>query len=429
MSRKTKSALQNEWWASRLRALQMGQSLSREDTRKAWNLLWAEWAKINIQALRSRLLPEKIRLALAFRNVDPLAMMIAPTFLMGLTAKGMTFNELAGLVDSFLDHGWFREYDSYELPQPDAVYSNGFGGDAIKTINVSTGAMIIAAAAGAPCYKMGSRTYFSHSGSHNFLDIVGVQVSTTPEHALHTLREVGIAYIDGVATADGPTQNIGAGLSIMPGARELMKMMTYPFRFPILCLNPLKPRISTRGVSTSATEVPAEVLRAYYPYTERFEIVAGMTPDGTVIDEVSNVGPTKISELRDGELRTYLTTPEDWGVRQAQVREIRCSDPWLGAVKIVAVLRGLCNDAHKDLLLVNASQFLYLAGKAQSRKEGTEMARAAVDDGRALEKLRAWVETSGGKPGVCEMVVAAAAREDAAERMRRPLMLGAEQSE
>jgi thymidine phosphorylase len=71
---------------------------------------------------------------------------------------------------------------------------------------------------------------------------------------------------------------------------------------------------------------------------------------------------------------------------------------------------------------------LCLAGKAQSRAQGTEIARAAVDDGRAREKLRAWVEVSGGKLGVFEMVVAAAAREDAAERLRHPLMLGANQN-
>jgi hypothetical protein len=193
-----------------------------------------------------------------------LAFMLAPTFLVGLTSKGMTADELSGLVDSFHDHGWFREYDSHELPDPDTIYSNGFGGDAIRTINVSTSAMVIAAAAGVPCYKMGSRTYFSHSGSHNFLDLVGVKASTTPEHALSTLKKIGLAYIDGVATADGPTQGTGKGLSMMPGANKLMKAMSYPFRFPILCLNPLKPKISIRGVSTLDTEVPAQVLKSYY---------------------------------------------------------------------------------------------------------------------------------------------------------------------
>jgi anthranilate phosphoribosyltransferase len=403
----------------------MRQNLSRDETRKAWNLLWDEWVQLDVQKLKLRFLPEKLRIALAFRKVAPLALMIAPTFLMGLTAKGMNVDELAGLVDSFLDHGWFREYEGYELLDPNTVYSNGFGGDGVKTINVSTGAMIIAAAAAIPCYKMGSRTYFSHSGSHNFLEVVGVKASVTPEHALHTLRKVGIAYIDGVATADVPTQAIGMGLSIMPSARQLMKTMTYPFRFPILCLNPLKPRISVRGVSTLDTEVPAEFLRSYYPYLQRFEVVAGMLPDGAVIDEISNVGPTKITELKDGVIRTYITTPNDWGVRQAQLKEIHCSDSWMSALKIAAILRGACNDAHKDLLLINASQFLYLAGKVQSRKEGTEMARAAVDDGLALEKLRAWVEASGGEPSAFEMIVAASSSEDQVERTHHSSRLGA----
>lgn len=421
---KSKKAIQNAWWASRLHLLQTGQDISREDARQAWNLLWEQWANIKINKLNVPFLPKKLRVALAFRNVDAMAMMLAPTFLMGLTAKGMSVAELAGLVDSFMDHGWFSEFEGFELPDPNSVYSNGFGGDSIKTINVSTAAMIIAAAAGASCYKMGSRTYFSHSGSHNFLEVVGVKASTTPEHAVHTLRKVGLAYIDGVATCDGPTQAIGTGLSIMPDAKELMKAMTYPFRYPILCLNPLRPKLSVRGVSTLKTEVPAEVIRRCYPYTERLEVVAGMTPDKAIIDEVSNVGPTKITEFCDGAMRTYFTSPEDWGIRLGHSKEIRCSDPWLSAVKNMAVLRGLCNDANKDLLLINASHLLYLSGKAKSRREGTEMARAALDDGLAFEKLRAWVGASGGELGAFEMMAAAAGREDKAEQLKHSLMLG-----
>jgi anthranilate phosphoribosyltransferase len=424
MPDKLLQSVESEWWANRIYLLQMRKNLSREEVRKAWSLLWDEWAKLEPRYLDSRFLPEKVRMVLAFRKVNPLAFMLAPTFLVGLTSKGMTADELSGLVDSFHDHGWFREYDSHELPDPDTIYSNGFGGDAIRTINVSTSAMVIAAAAGVPCYKMGSRTYFSHSGSHNFLDLVGVKASTTPEHALSTLKKIGLAYIDGVATADGPTQGIGKGLSMMPGANKLMKAMSYPFRFPILCLNPLKPKISIRGVSTLDTEVPAQVLKSYYSYTRRFEVVAGTSTDGAIIDEVSNVGPTKVTEFRDGELRTFTTSPEDWGVKQAHPRDIHCGEPWVAGVKTIGILRGFCNDAHKDLLLINAGHFIYLAGKAKTRREGTEMARAAVDDGRALDKLRQWVEVSDGERGVFELIVAAAGREDATQQMRHPLKLG-----
>lgn len=398
----------NNWWATCLQSLQNGRGISRADARRGWNALWEEWEKIDVDLLRSNYLPEKVKLALAFRKVAPLTLMLAPTFLMGLTAKGLSVDELAGLVDSFHDHGWFSEYQEAELPDQDTVYSNGFGGDGVKTVNVSTAAMIIAAAAGAPCYKMGSRTYFSHAGSHNFLELVGVQASDSPQHALKTLREVGLAYIDGVATCSGPTKNIGAGLSLVPNAKELMKTMTYPFRFPILCLNPMNPRLSIRGVSTLETEVPAKVIRQLFPYTERLDVVAGLTPEERVIDEVSNVGPTKVTEYRDGELRTFMTNPEDWGVRQAQTKDIRCTDPWLAAVKCMEVFAGVCHDANKDLLLINAGHFLYVAGKANTRLEATEKARAAVEDGLALDKLRRWVEASSGELGVFEMILAAA---------------------
>src|SRR4051812_42472526 len=96
-----RKATQNAWWASRLHMIQTRRGISREDARQAWNLLWAQWSNINTNLLKKKYLPEKVRMALAFRNVDPMAMMIAPTFLMGLSAKGMSVEELAGLVDSF----------------------------------------------------------------------------------------------------------------------------------------------------------------------------------------------------------------------------------------------------------------------------------------------------------------------------------------
>lgn len=393
------------WWRDILYKLQMRCDLSREETREAWNLLWSEWEKFDLRYLKVGWIPSKLKTVLAMRRIDPMAGLIAPTFLMGLTAKGITRDELMGLVDSFHDHGWFEEYAKFDVPYPNTVYSNGFGGDAVKTINISTAAMIIAAAGGAPCYKMGSRTYFSRAGSHDFLSAVGVQASTTPKHALELLEKVKVAYIDGVATADGQTQELGAGLSMMPGSNQIMKALTYPFRFPILCLNPLKPRISQRGVSMLDTEVPTEVLRDYFPYTERVETIAGMTDDGLIIDEISNVGPTKITELKDGEINTFMTSPEDWGVSKAKKEEIIGDDGPTNARIIVEILMNKRHDAHRDILLINASQFLYLAGIADTRKHGTELARLAIEEGAALQKLKDFVTASGGTSTLLERII------------------------
>src|SRR5688500_15660745 len=110
MSEKLLQSAEGEWWASRLYLLQMRKNLSREDVRNAWNMLWAEWSKLDTRFLKTKALPEKLKMALAFRKVNPLALMLAPTFLVGLTSKGMSVDEMSGLVDSFLDHGWFKEY-------------------------------------------------------------------------------------------------------------------------------------------------------------------------------------------------------------------------------------------------------------------------------------------------------------------------------
>lgn len=152
-------------------------------------------------------------------------------------------------------------------------------------------------------------------------------------------------------------------------------------------------------------ETPAKVLQNYYPYTERAEIIAGMTDDGLVIDEVSNVGPTKVAELMNGKIVTYVTNPEDWGVTKATKEEIAGGDGSYNARITIEILLNQRHDAHKDLLLINASQFLYLAGIVQDRKAGTELARATIASGHALAKLKEFSAESGGDTQVLKALI------------------------
>lgn len=386
----------DEWWRDLLISLQRRQNLPRETVRDAWNLLWEAWCQIDLKLLRNRLVPAKLKTILAMRRIDPRLIMAAPTLLMGLTAKGLSKEELMGLTDSFVDHHWFEDFTALELPYPNTVYSNGFGGDDIKTINVSTSSMIIAAAAGAPVFKVGSRSYFSLSGAQDFVETIGARPLSDPQETVELIRKINIAYVDGVTTADESTQALGEAWTAMPDALQLMKALTFPFRFPLLCLNPLRPKRVQRGISMLDTEVVGEALLALHGYIELGQVVAGMDTQGRIIDEVSNVGPTKITEIRGGELRTFTTQPEDWGVPTSCAQDLVGGNGVTNASLTFGVFAGQIRGALRDLLLVNASQFIYLAGLAESFEAGTERAREAIDSGQALLKLYEFVAESGG---------------------------------
>lgn len=391
----TKLLLENDWRDLFLK-LQNRKALSRKEVKIAWNNLWNEWIKIDSRIVKNKFLPWKLKMGLAMRKIDPRIIMIAPTFLVSLASKGLTKEELLGFMDSFKEHGWFQEYKNESLPFASTVYSNGFGGDAIKTINVSTSAMIIAAAAGAPVYKMGSRSYYSLSGAQDFITAIGVKPQKNSQKVTALLKKIKIAYIDGTVTADNKTQELAESMALLPFANQLMKAFFYTFRYPILLFNPLNAKRHQRGISTLETEVVAATLLEMYPDIELAQVIAGMDETGQVMDEISNVGPTKISEIRNGKIKTFMTSPEDWGTEKSTPEEIRGGRGPENARITIEIFSGQRKDAHRDILLVNASQLIYLSGITNNFKDGTELAKKALDSGKALAKLKEFIVESDG---------------------------------
>ncbi len=389
-----------EWWHDLILKIQDRQNLTQEEVRKAWNSLWCEWKRMDSSALSLRVLPRTMRMLLAARKVDPLAMLIAPVFLVSLFAKGLTEEEMLGFMRSYQDNGWFTAFQAPECPMGDLIYTNGFGGDQVDTINVSTPAAIIAVAAGAKVLKMGSHSYFGRSGAQDFTDEIGIRPATAPEEVLSLLNRTGVAYIDGTSTADASTRGIAQFLSGMPHGKRLARAFFYPFRYHILCFNFLNARIQHRGISTSATELTARLLLATIEKIDLGHITAGMDRDRRTLDEVSNVGQTKISVIRNHQLtETFFTVPSDWGVRERKTEEIVGGSPVDNVRIVLEVMLGRREDAYLDLLTINASQLLYLGGVVEDFKKGTDLAKQAVAEGKALETLQSLAANSGGDVG------------------------------
>lgn len=386
-------------WADILLKIQDQEHLTKEEVEFAWSFLWEEWKQIDAAKLKLKFLPQKLKLFLAMRKVDPMVLLTAPTFLVSIFSKGLIGEEIKGFMQSFYNNKWFDSFYRSGVELPGLVYTNGFGGDRVKTVNVSTPAMIIAAAGGAKILKMGSHSYFGASGAQNFTDAVGLKALTTPGEVQTLLGKVNSAFIDGAAAADPSTQGIAYFLAHVPEGRELMKAMFYPFRYMVLCFNFFKARIHQRGISTLKTELAADLLLAALEHIELGHIAAGMDREGNIIDEISNVGKTKITVI-EGHRRTetFFTTPADWGVKERKPTEICGGLPGENLKIILEIFMGKREDAYCDLLAVNASHLLFLSGVVKNFKAGTFLAREMIAEGKALEELKKSVACSGGNP-------------------------------
>lgn len=294
--------------------------------------------------------------------------------LTALRMKGETVEELTGLAE-----GMRQKAAAVSLRVSGAVDTCGTGGDGGRTFNISTGAAIVAAAAGIPVAKHGNRAVSGRSGSADVLEALGVHIQMSPEEAETALDRLGICFMFAPLFHHAVKR-------VMPTRKELGFRTCFNLLGPLA--NPANVKRQLMGVyDPSLTETVARVLLTLG--TERALVVAGL--DG--IDEISISGPTRISEVKDGQVTTYTLTPEDLGVRQAMPEAVAGGDAGTNARILRRVFQGEEGPC-RDVVLVNAGAVLYVAGRAKSIPEGVRMAADAVDSGKANEKLEEMIRYS-----------------------------------
>jgi anthranilate phosphoribosyltransferase len=293
-----------------------------------------------------------------------------------LRAKGETPVELAALVRTMLDFA-----DRVEVADGTPLIDTcGTGGDRSGTVNVSTMAALVAAAAGARVAKHGNRAQSSNCGSADVLEALGVAVDLGPTGVARCIEEAGIGF------CLAPRYHPALRFAALP-RRELGVPTTFNFLGPLA--NPAAVRHQSLGVSdpsmaervvATLRELGSEHALVYYGH------------DG--LDERTTTGPSTVYELRDGDVRRFDVDLDDLGVRRVDRDELKGGDAATNADIVRRVLAGEPG-AVRDIVLLNAAAALVVAGLAADLRSGLGVAAAAIDDGRATATLDGFVRVSG----------------------------------
>lgn len=296
-------------------------------------------------------------------------------FLIGLRMKGETVEELTGMASVLAEKA-----DNIAPKVANYVDLVGTGGDSTFTFNISTTSAFVVAAAGLPVAKHGNRSISSKSGAGDVLEALGVNIMADPAVVERCVEQTGIGFMF--------AQLFNKSMKFVGQARKEMGVRTV---FNILgpLANPSRAKKMVVGVyDPSMTENVVKVMSRLG--VERAFVVSGCDN----MDEITLTGPTTVSEVKGSEVTTYQITPEEFGLNCVTLKELQGGDGAANAEITKAILDGTETGAKRDIVLLNAGATLYIGGLADSIASGIELAKEAIDSGKAKKTLEALVEES-----------------------------------
>lgn len=254
-------------------------------------------------------------------------------------------------------------------------------GGGLSTFNISTATAIVAAAAGIPVAKHGSRSISSLSGSADVLEALDVNIDLSVAAAERMIEEIGIAFL--YAPLFHPVM-----CKVLPPEQDLgIKTIFYTIIGPLI--NPAFASRHILGVyRPELLDTATEVARSLGYKDALF--VHGL--DG--LDEISLMGPTRINELHAGQVKSYEITPEQLGLVRCSLEDIKTGTPQSNAECIRAVFGGRLKGPRRDAILLNAAGALLIGQRATSLPEGIQLAAELIDSGAANRKLQELGEAS-----------------------------------
>ena len=301
--------------------------------------------------------------------------------LVGLAAKGTTVEELVGAATVMREKAIAVPCDRQQI----ILDTCGTGGDVRHTFNISTAAALIVAAAGVKVVKHGNRSASGLAGSADVLEKLGLRLESSPDQLRTCLDRANICFA--FARLHHPA------MQFVASARKALGIPTI-FNLLGALSNPGGARRQLLGVfAPELTDRLAAVLRELG--SERAWVVHA--DDG--LDEISTLGPTRISELKDGHIRAWMLDPADLGLGYARLSDLQVHTVEQAAAALLAVLQGQ-GGPMADIAVLNAGAALQIAGAAADLAAGIERAREVVGSGAAMRTLEMLIHTSrGDTPG------------------------------
>jgi anthranilate phosphoribosyltransferase len=304
---------------------------------------------------------------------ESLSPAMAAALLVSLRAKGETAAEVRGFATAM--RSLARGFDLPPgFPAADIV---GTGGDASGSLNLSTGAALVAAACGQPIVKHGNRSVSSKSGSADVLEALGITLPANPEAARAQLDATGFTFL--FAPNFHPAMK-----AIAPVRRALGVRTVFNILGPLT--NPAAPPFALIG----AFDIPTAKLMA--------DTLAGMPIQRCLVvhgepgwDEATPVGPFTVFDVRPGSVRRQKRNPNHYGLPTCTPGDLAGGDAPANARAIEAVLSGKDHGPHRDALILGAGLALDLTGRARGLRRSIELARKTLATGGGaafLERLR-----------------------------------------
>lgn len=307
-------------------------------------------------------------------------------FITALRLKGETVDEITGAArvmrakatKIFVNNHLLNiDRDEINIDKETILDVVGTGGDGTKTFNVSTTTAFVAAGGGVKVAKHGNRAVSSLCGSADVLESLGVKLDITSSDVELCIKEIGIGFLY-APLFHGAMKHAAAPRSEI-GIRSIFNLLG-----PVT--NPAGALVQVLGVYELAlTEKIALVLKRLGS-KEAF-VVCG---EGA-FDEISICGPTRISHLKDGHVRTFQITPEEYGFQRAALEEIVGGNAKDNAKIVRNILEGE-KGPKRDMVLLNASAAFVAAGLCNDFNEGIKLAMDSIDSGKACNKLDKLIE-------------------------------------
>ena len=300
-------------------------------------------------------------------------------FVVALRAKGESVEELTGLLEAAMAEAAIVPLTDEERSR--AVDVVGTGGDGSNSVNVSTMAAIVVAAAGTPVCKHGNRSASSKTGAADVLELLGVAIDLTPEGVAACVREAGIGFCfaqrfhPAFRYAGAPRREMG-----VPTVFNMLGPMA----------NPGRVRNQLIGVADPAFAEP--MIGAL----EGQGVTSAWVVHGDGYDELTTTGVSTVWSLNNGDRNQFTVDPTEHGLARASADDLRGGAPDDNVVAVHGVFAGNAGP-HRDIVVLNAGAALVVAGQADDLSAGIATAQQAIDDGSAAATLAAFVAVSSAQ--------------------------------